>query len=233
MGYINITTYWYYNTIDGRIPIILAVTRRIGLAHKSTKPHHESGVSLDKESNINSDDSLGELSQVQPSGEILRHPRFFFDDTLVAIQVESTLFKVHKNQLAKSEVFSDMLKKHRAEGDGPEKGSSPEDPIPMKGIAASDFAALLEVLYTGFFSINEPILDAPHIIPAFRLANTLDFPELRKCLLPHAEKCLGDVDMILLAREFNIREWLAPAHISLCRREEPPSIEEAKQLEFA
>ncbi|KAG8695798.1 hypothetical protein FRC11_001208, partial [Ceratobasidium sp. 423] len=115
------------------------------------------------------------------------------------------LFNVHKYQLMKSEVFSDMFKMPRAEGDGPEEGSSPEHPIVMKGIVASDFAALLKVLYASLFSSNQPVSDAPLIIPAFRLANMLNFSELRAHLLPLAEKSLDDIDKIVFAREFDIQ----------------------------
>ncbi|CAE6450658.1 unnamed protein product [Rhizoctonia solani] len=103
-----------------------------------------SWVFVDKGSNAQSPSGA---SSAEPSGVITRHSEFFFDNTLVAIQIENTLFNVHKYQLIKSEVFSDMFKMPKAEGDGPEEGSSPEHPIVMTGIAASDFAALLKVLY--------------------------------------------------------------------------------------
>ncbi|ELU35843.1 BTB domain-containing protein [Rhizoctonia solani AG-1 IA] len=78
---------------------------------------------------------------------VKRHSEFFFDNTLVAIQVEDTLFNVHKYQLLKSETFSDMFKAPKAEDGEPEEGSSPECPIIMDGVNASDFVALLKVLY--------------------------------------------------------------------------------------
>ncbi|KAH7338042.1 hypothetical protein B0J17DRAFT_557209, partial [Rhizoctonia solani] len=127
-------------------------------------------------------------------------------------------------------------------GDEPEAGSSPEYPIVIKGVAASDFAALLKVLYArqvwlsstfyfhSHFSGEQHVPETPLIIPAFRLANLLDFSELRTYLLPLAEQNLGDVDKIVFAREFDITEWLAPAHVHLCQREEPLSTEEARKL---
>ncbi|KAL5633910.1 hypothetical protein ACGC1H_005935 [Rhizoctonia solani] len=165
------------------------------------------------------------------SKKIKQHPKFYFDNILVAIQIEDTLFNVHKYQLTKSEVFSDMFKMPRPEGNGIEEGSSPEHPIIINGVAASDFTALLTVLYAGQFSNNQPTPDAPLIIPAFRLANMFDFSELRAHLLPLAEEKLSDVDKIVFAREFDIKEWLAPAHIRLCQREDHLSAEEARKLE--
>ncbi|EUC54198.1 BTB/POZ domain protein [Rhizoctonia solani AG-3 Rhs1AP] len=162
---------------------------------------------------------------------IIQHPEFFFDNTLIAIQIENTMFNVHKYQLAKSEVFSDMFQLPEPEGDEPEEGSSPKHPIVIEGVSASDFAALLKVLYASHFSSNQPAPEAALIIPAFRLANMFNFSELRAFLLPLAEKSLADVDKIVFAREFDIKEWLAPAFARLCEREERLGIEEARKLE--
>jgi hypothetical protein len=57
-----------------------------------------------------------------------------------------------------------------------------------------------------------------------------NFSDLRSHLLPLAENVLGDVDKITFAREFNIQEWLAPAHVKLCQRPEPLTTEEATKL---
>ncbi|KAH7338057.1 hypothetical protein B0J17DRAFT_660599 [Rhizoctonia solani] len=182
-------------------------------------------------SEVKSSDNPNSTSSYPASRAISRHPKFFFDNVLVAIQIEDTLFNVHKYQLAKSEVFSDMFKMPKPKGDRPEEGSSPEHPIIIEGVAASDFAALLTVLYAGQFSSNQPTPDAPLIVPAFRLANVLNFSELRAFLLPLAEENLDDVDKIVFAREFDINEWLVPAHVRLCKREEHLSFEEARKLQ--
>ncbi|CAE6470338.1 hypothetical protein ACGC1H_005938 [Rhizoctonia solani] len=175
-------------------------------------------------------DSLDEDSDAESPEPLARHPEFFFDNTLVAIQAGRTLFNVHKYQLAKSQVFSERFKMRKAEGGQPEEGSTPEYPIKLKGVSASDFAALLRVLYASHFSNNQPAPEAPLIIPAFRLAYMFNFSELRAFLLPLAEKNLNDVDKITFAREFNINEWLAPAHVRLCQREEQLSGDEARKL---
>lgn len=48
--------------------------------------------------------------------------------------------------------------------------------------------------------------------------------------MPLAEKNLGDVDKITFAWEFDIKDWLAPAHVRLCQRAEPLTTDEAKKL---
>ncbi|QRV93149.1 The BTB (BR-C, ttk and bab)/POZ (Pox virus and Zinc finger) domain [Ceratobasidium sp. AG-Ba] len=178
-------------------------------------------------------------SQKNDKGEGLklatkRHQKFYFDNTLLVIQVEDTLFNVHKYQLLKSKVFADMFE--AAQGD-PDEGSSPDNPIMLEGVSASDFECLLEVLYattpTSFFShfsTQQPAPEASLVIPAFRLANKWSFDDLRNYLLPLAEKELNDVDKIVFGREFDIKAWLAPAHSSLCLRNEPITDEEAAKL---
>ncbi|CAE6480049.1 unnamed protein product [Rhizoctonia solani] len=187
-------------------------------------------VYVGKGPDTKSDGAPDNNPETQALGDVVPHPQFFLDNTLVAIQIEKTLFNVHKYQLVKSEFFSDMLKEPKVEDEKPEAGSSPEHPIVIKGVAASDFAALLKVLYASHFSGEKHVPETPLIIPAFRLANLLDFSELRTYLLPLAEQNLGDVDKIIFAREFDITEWLAPAHVHLCQREEPLSTEEARKL---
>ncbi|KDN37622.1 hypothetical protein RSAG8_10027, partial [Rhizoctonia solani AG-8 WAC10335] len=121
-----------------------------------------------------SNDNPVEPSTDEAPQTVIQHPEFFFDNTLIAIQIENTMFNVHKYQLAKSEVFSDMFKLPKPEGDEPEEGSSPKHPIVIEGVSASDFAALLRVLYASHFSSNQPAPEAPLIIPAFRLANSVE-----------------------------------------------------------
>ncbi|CAE6432741.1 unnamed protein product [Rhizoctonia solani] len=189
-----------------------------------------SALFIGKAAEAKADDHPDETSGAESSEKIERHPEFFFDNTLIAIQVEKMLFNVHKHLLVRSEVFSSMLKELNT-GDGePQPGLSPEHPIVIHGATASDFAALLKVLYANHFSSTQSTPEKSLIIPAFRLANLLDFSELRALLLPHAEKNLGDVDKIVFAREFDIKDWLAPAHLRLCQRSSALSTEEARKL---
>lgn len=78
--------------------------------------------------------------------------------------------------------------------------------------------------------MNQPDPDATLIIPAFRLANKWGFSDLRAYLLPQAEKVLSDVDKVAFSREFDFKDWLAPALTRLCQRKEPITSEEASKL---
>ncbi|CAE6399205.1 hypothetical protein ACGC1H_005954 [Rhizoctonia solani] len=173
--------------------------------------------------------SDGKTSTAKPNPHTKRHSEFFFNDSLVSIQVEDTLFNVHKYQLLKSETFSDMFKIPNVEG-GEQEGSSPEHPIIMEGVKADDFVALLKMLYASRFSADQTEPGASLIIPAFRLANMWNFSDLRAHLIPLAEQVMDDIDKILFAREFDIQDWLVPAHVRLCQRQEKLTTEEARKL---
>ncbi|KAG9082702.1 hypothetical protein FRC06_004892 [Ceratobasidium sp. 370] len=174
----------------------------------------------------------GNVEDVRPPPVFNRHPKFFFDNTLVAIGIEGTLFNVHKYQLMKSTTFSDMfaIAEEPKNGDTPQEGSSPDHPIVMEGVSASDFECLMTVLYASHFSAHQPEPEASLIIPAFRLANMWNFVELCAYLRPLAERALGDVDKIVFAREFQVTDWLAPAHVNLCLREKQLTTQEASKL---
>ncbi|KAF8603080.1 hypothetical protein BDV93DRAFT_494048 [Ceratobasidium sp. AG-I] len=160
-----------------------------------------------------------------------RHAKFYFEDRLVAIQVEDTLFNVHKSQLLKSETFSDMfsLSDKGAKDPATTEGSE-SHPIKLSGVSASDFENLLTVLYAYHFSEDKPPSEATLLVPALRLANMWNFSALRAYLIPLTAAVLNDVDKIVYAREFGVSEWLGPAHIALCQRPNPPDIEESNKL---
>ncbi|CAE6469482.1 unnamed protein product [Rhizoctonia solani] len=180
------------------------IERVADIISEGKSSHQQSSISC----NPLNTDKPDEIHSVERPELLERHPKFFFDNTLIAIQAGKMLFNVHKYQLSKSEVFSDKFKRIEKEGvhNKPEEGSSPEHPIKLKDVSASDFAALLTVLYASQFSSDQPTADATLVIPAFRLANMFKFLELRTSLLPLAEKSLNDVDKIVFARKFDIKE---------------------------
>ncbi|KAG8722068.1 hypothetical protein FRC08_007489 [Ceratobasidium sp. 394] len=174
---------------------------------------------------------IGDTSPgVQPvnSQQAQKRSKFYFDDSLVVIQVEDMHFKVHRSQLLKSETFRDMF----SIGDViPVSGEgSDNNPIKLSGVRADDFEKLLTMLYTFHYSNDKPAEDASLLMPALRLANMWNFNELRALLVPLAEKTLDDVDKIVYAREFGAKEWLAPAHVQLCMRDAPLTKEEAAKV---
>ncbi|CAE7101906.1 unnamed protein product, partial [Rhizoctonia solani] len=164
----------------------------------------------------------------------VRRSKFFFDDSMLVIQIEDVQFKIHKSKLMESETFSDMF----ATADGSNASGSPMEgyctdrPIKLEGVSASDFECLLTLLYERHFTYQHPELETPLLLPAFRLAHMWNFTELRAYLLPYLENNLSDADKVVYAHEFDMKEWIIPAYIRLCRRAEPLSSEEAEKLGF-
>ncbi|QRW07305.1 The BTB (BR-C, ttk and bab)/POZ (Pox virus and Zinc finger) domain [Ceratobasidium sp. AG-Ba] len=142
------------------------------------------------------------------------------------IKVENTLFNVHKYQLMKSEVFSDMFE--AAQGDVAQ-GASPSNPIVVEGVLAQDFESLLALLYAPLVHKNSPALES-HYIPAFRLAHKWNFEELKEYTFPFIEQKLDSIGKIIFAREFDLNQLLISGHIELCRRRKPLTGKEAAQL---
>ncbi|KAG9119977.1 hypothetical protein FRC07_004720 [Ceratobasidium sp. 392] len=82
--------------------------------------------------------SLEVLSNPAASyGGPMRHPYFCMESEMVAIQVESTLFNVHKQQLCRSETFKEMF--GIKETSMVTQGSSLDNPIKLLGIPAQSF----------------------------------------------------------------------------------------------
>ncbi|KAG8683650.1 hypothetical protein FRC11_013258, partial [Ceratobasidium sp. 423] len=148
--------------------------------------------------------------------------------------IENVRFKVHKSKLIESETFADMFTvAQNSNKDGQVmEGFSTDHPIKLEGVAASDFESLLTLLYERHYTHQHPELDTSLVVPAFRLAHMWNFKELRQYLLPYLEKCLDDIDKIVYAREFDIKEWITPAYTRLYRRTEPLSTEEATKIGF-
>ncbi|CAE6445259.1 unnamed protein product [Rhizoctonia solani] len=158
--------------------------------------------------------------------------KFFFEDSMVVIQIENKRFKVHRSKLLESEIFADMFAVAEVSGSGqkPIEGSSADHPIILQGVNAFDFECLLTLLYARHCVQEHPKLDIPVILPAFRLVHMWNFRELREYLIPHLERGLDDIDKLVYAREFDIKEWVAPAYIRLCCRTEPLNSEEAEKI---
>ena len=73
-----------------------------------------------------------------------RHPDLWFDDGSIVLNVETTLFRVHRTTLSKhSTVFEDMFSIPQP----PDQATIEGCPIVKKPDSARDFAYLLKALY--------------------------------------------------------------------------------------
>ncbi|KAG9117264.1 hypothetical protein FRC07_007408, partial [Ceratobasidium sp. 392] len=179
----------------------------------------------------------GETSTAQ-STVVKKHPMFFIDHEMVAIQVETTLFNIHKQVLQYSETFRDMFSIGQQSGLTAE-GLSAQNPIKLDGILAPEFGSFLMILYSHECSRcdNQLLMNGirsvgpEHILPALRLADMWNFAHHRRYLLDKAFKLsMPIVDQIMLARQYNANNRILPLHLELCQRQEPLTLGEASKL---
>ncbi|RXW12282.1 hypothetical protein EST38_g13572 [Candolleomyces aberdarensis] len=185
-----------------------------------------------------SDSSSSQPSLTEPSSALQHRSKYFFDDDLVIFKVESTLFRVHKHYLIKeSEVFHSMFS-CPPDAAGPE-GQTADRPIVLPEVKIVEFEALLDVFYERGYRQKEPRIGLPPTwLPRedglLSVANRFGFEEIKDLAVKALETDvlveLGPVDKILLARQFDVSDWLKPAYVELCQRSKPLSTTEAGRL---
>ncbi|KAG8751883.1 hypothetical protein FRC12_012226 [Ceratobasidium sp. 428] len=166
-----------------------------------------------------------------------RHPTFYIEDEMVTIQAEDTLFKIHKQQLWRSETFRDMFDMGEQNSLIAE-GSSIKDPIKLDGVSASDFESFLLALYSHECSKchNQPFMKrtqftgASRILPALRLADMWNFTHHRDYLLDLAFDTLDIIDRIVLAQQYNVQSRIKDSYLQLCQRHDPLTLDEARKI---
>ncbi|KDQ55085.1 hypothetical protein JAAARDRAFT_114741, partial [Jaapia argillacea MUCL 33604] len=144
-------------------------------------------------------------------------------------QVEGQLFKVPRYGFtAEPSVFQTTFS--LPQGDQQAEGSCDENPLRLEGISAVDFQGLLKVMY--------PLIASHLTLPwedwrsALRLATMYDFSRIRDLAIEEMSKITDadPVQIILVAREFSIEEWLLPAYRRLACRDQPISLADAQLL---
>ncbi|KAF8216963.1 hypothetical protein K438DRAFT_1704090 [Mycena galopus ATCC 62051] len=149
----------------------------------------------------------------------------------IIFQVEDCLFNVPRYHFERtSEIFATMLT--LPPGDAVKvEGQSDDNPIVLDGISKVDFRALLKILYplqirrTDFMSKDE-------WLSVLKLSTQWRFLEARDLAIAqlnnHSD--IGDVELILLARQYDVATWLRKGYTSIAERSEIISEEEAQKL---
>ncbi|KIY47184.1 hypothetical protein FISHEDRAFT_23961, partial [Fistulina hepatica ATCC 64428] len=139
---------------------------------------------------------------------------------IVHFQVENQLFKVPKIHLIEdSVVFRDMF---LSAGDGMQDGENDDHPIALDGILASDFEALLGLLY-----------ESKEIwMGMLRMAKLWEMSRVRCLAIDTLSKHhkLSPSENILLAREFSHTAWLREGYRNFVTASDPPTLEDAMTL---
>jgi hypothetical protein len=148
-----------------------------------------------------------------------RHPTLYLpdlsDDDLVVIQVEDQLFRVHRSKLASySGVFEDLF----ALPQDPlnTEGKSDDHPIHLSHSPLAEFEELVQAMYEPDSSVHS----AQTLVVRMAAATRWDAPTMRSRTLSHLAASDDAVVKLVVARRYDLEEWLWPAFFALCIRAE-------------
>ncbi|KAJ6453585.1 hypothetical protein C8R45DRAFT_1039116 [Mycena sanguinolenta] len=147
--------------------------------------------------------------------------RYYFDDQMSYFKVEDQIFKVHRHFLARdSSYFRELFA-------GPlgDFGTRESEAIPLGEVGSSEFECLLDFFYNGMYS--QASFSLSQWITLLSVSTRLGFDLLRAHAIHAIEEnptTIDPIDKLVLAMQYNIPEWLAPAYTALCQR--PNCLEE-------
>ncbi|KAI5996619.1 hypothetical protein F5J12DRAFT_725567, partial [Pisolithus orientalis] len=162
--------------------------------------------------------------------------RIGFEDALKLASVEDSLFRISREPLeAESTVFRDMFLLPRGESETVE-GQSDTCHVILQGISKKEFESLLRALMHRKHGTNRGLdLDCDQWISVLKLSAMWEFVGLRNAAIQHLDipsELVDPIDKVVLALQYNIREWLLPAFLALAKRPTPISIEEGRRIGF-
>ncbi|KIM74442.1 hypothetical protein PILCRDRAFT_828296 [Piloderma croceum F 1598] len=157
------------------------------------------------------------------SGKLVYHSEFYIKDDMTVFLVDNQiLFRVHRYLLDRE---SDVFRSYPAGSD--------ENPVPLQDVTSEEFATLLKYFYNGMHG------DAPESrdewMTLLSLSTLFKMPRIRNRAIKAIELFdppLDPVCRIALAipEKHDIQEWLKPAYVELCRRDDPISEHDADKL---
>ncbi|KAI6124777.1 hypothetical protein EDD16DRAFT_1724827 [Pisolithus croceorrhizus] len=167
-------------------------------------------------------------------GGYSKHPEFYTHT--VTFLVEDCLFRITKELLeAESNVFGDMFLLPQGDPETVE-GKSDTYPVVLQGTSKKDFESLLRALMCRQHGANRGSdLDRDQWISVLKLSTMWDFHGLRNAAIQHLDvpfQSLNPVDKLELALQYDVREWLLPALLTLAQRSTPISVEEGRRIGF-
>ncbi|KAI0654482.1 hypothetical protein C8Q70DRAFT_521812 [Cubamyces menziesii] len=117
-------------------------------------------------------------------------------------------------------------------GDAPAEGRSDEHPVPLPDVKADDFARFLSLFYPSNV-IDGDLSTFDEWTSVLRISHRYEFDEYCKLAVQRLETLATPIDRILLAREYDIPNWLENAYYDLCVREDSLTYDEGVRLGMA
>lgn len=174
-------------------------------------------------------------AQQSPRSTSAPHPRFYFTDGTLELQVQDSLYKVHHHFFEHySTFFVAIFTTLRT--DGTQTSSSVADsiiqlcnPIHLPDITSIDFDRLLTIIYPSSFAYRD-ITSMEEWISVLNLSCKLEFASIRDLAIDNIAPKASIMDKAILGKRCAIKSWIMDAYIELCTRERPLSIEEGRRL---
>jgi len=161
----------------------------------------------------------------------IRHHVFYFDDGNLVLDVQGTLFRIHKYFLTRhSPVFENLFRMKSSSSNL--EGSSDKSPITLQGDDPVDFCRLFRLFYHDEPG-NAVCLDAEQWVSILTLADKYEMVPLRNAAvqkLTVADPKLSPVKQIAIARKYQCDELVKDPFRRLVVRKEALSKEEIVQL---
>ncbi|KAL4244340.1 hypothetical protein ABKN59_010653 [Abortiporus biennis] len=122
-----------------------------------------------------------------PDGKHIRkHPKFFIQEEMVSIQVEESLYRVHRSHLERnSDYFRQYLLKN---------GTDSCNPIMIPGVSQQDFDILLQFLYEDIFDMESISIDAWFVL--LSISATLHFRKIHQLAIQYITPHLPELDPV-------------------------------------
>ncbi|KAI0088386.1 hypothetical protein BDY19DRAFT_195783 [Irpex rosettiformis] len=146
-----------------------------------------------------------------------RHSQFYLTDTLVILEVDSCLFKLHRYFLNRESIyFRDLFIQD------PTAGTCEDNAITLTNITIHEFECLLHFLFFGVFDPNRYVL--VNWLDLLAAATILKCSNIRQRAIleldsPTFSASIDAADRIFIARKYDVDAWLFPAYVDLCLRD--------------
>lgn len=187
----------------------------------------KTAAELDEVSTISdTDDILDETAQ-----RAQKHDRFFFEDGNVIFLVQSKLYCVHRYFFTRdSSYFSiHLFAPHFDTAKKSHEADILKTIINIDDIESRDFDAFLSILYPTNFDETD-VCTVEGWASVLHLANMWSFNSIRRLAITRLTGLASPVDKLVYGHKYAVGEWLVPAYVSLCQRQEVLSFEEGRRL---
>ncbi|CDO68100.1 hypothetical protein BN946_scf185044.g8 [Trametes cinnabarina] len=177
----------------------------------------------DPASIITSPESRREFANALPTPpvsppKVIRDSEFYCRD--IVFLVENVLFKVSRRPFEdESNAFGSTIKLPPENGHLHAEGTSDVNPLPLPGVTAEEFKALLYVLFPLSYGARQP-LTKDQWLSVLKLADMWVFDEVRAKAIEELRRLIPNhAERICVARNHNIRGWIEPALKELAKQD--------------